>query len=145
MIIVEYALNAIFVMNAEPTWEISMGSKHDKYYYKDGTTSTIHDSSKILHRVDGPAIEWADGEKWWYFNGKLHREDGPAIEHEDGSTSWWVDDKRHRLDGPAIEGNNGYNEWWIDGNYISEQLFDNHPKVQHYAFQIILEEVLNEE
>ena len=29
----------------------------DIYYYKDGTTSEDLDSSKILHRLDGPAIE----------------------------------------------------------------------------------------
>ena len=23
-----------------------------------------------LHREDGPAVEWADGSKWWYLNGK---------------------------------------------------------------------------
>ena len=28
----------------------------DIYYYKDGTTSEEHDSSKTLHREDGPAI-----------------------------------------------------------------------------------------
>ena len=33
------------------------------------------------HREDGPAIEGANGSKYWYLNGKLHREDGPAIEY----------------------------------------------------------------
>lgn len=38
------------------------------------------------HREDGPAVEYADGSKYWYQNGELHREDGPAIEdEEDGS------------------------------------------------------------
>ena len=37
-----------------------------------------------FHRVDGPAIEYANGTKSWYLNGKLHREDGPAIEWADG-------------------------------------------------------------
>ena len=120
-----------------------MGSKHDKYYYKDGTTSTIYDGSKILHRVDGPAIEWADGEKWWYFDGKLHRVDGPAVEREDGSASWWVDDKRHRLDGPAIEHADGGKEWWINDKELTEEQFDNHPKVAHYKFHILLEQILN--
>ena len=33
-----------------------------------------------LHRIDGPALEEADGSKEWYLNGDLHREDGPAVE-----------------------------------------------------------------
>jgi len=41
-----------------------------------------------LHRVDGPACEYADGSKIWRLNGKLHREDGPAIENSNG-TKWW--------------------------------------------------------
>jgi len=41
------------------------------YYYLNGK----------FHREDGPAIEWADGDKSWYRHGELHREDGPAIEY----------------------------------------------------------------
>jgi len=33
-----------------------------------------------LHRLDGPAREYANGSKSWYQNGELHREDGPACE-----------------------------------------------------------------
>ena len=33
------------------------------FYYKYGTCT--------LHREDGPAIEYANGDKYWYFNGKL--------------------------------------------------------------------------
>jgi len=31
------------------------------------------------HREDGPAIEWWNGRRQWYYRGKLHRENGPAI------------------------------------------------------------------
>ena len=34
--------------------------------------------NKVLHREDGPAVEWYNGSKEWYKNAKLHREDGPA-------------------------------------------------------------------
>ncbi len=54
-----------------------------------------------LHRLDGPAIEDAEG-KYWYLNGKRHREDGPAIEWVDGDKSWYLNGKRHREDGPAV-------------------------------------------
>ena len=37
-----------------------------------------------LHREDGPAVEWKNGNKSWYINGLLHKEDGPAIDWYDG-------------------------------------------------------------
>jgi hypothetical protein len=46
-----------------------------------------------FHRLDGPAIEFTDGEKHWYMCGKLHRLDGPAVEYPDGEKSWYVDNK----------------------------------------------------
>ena len=46
-----------------------------------------------IHRVDGPAREWADGRKQWFLNGKLHREDGPAWEGADGAKEWWLNGK----------------------------------------------------
>jgi len=30
--------------------------------------------NNLLHREDGPAIEYPEGDKRWYLNGKLHRE-----------------------------------------------------------------------
>jgi hypothetical protein len=47
-----------------------------------------------LHREDGPAIEFADGDKYWYINGERHREDGPAIEFADGDKSWYINGQR---------------------------------------------------
>ena len=29
----------------------------------------------LLHRDDGPAIEWADGGEMWFKNGEYHRGD----------------------------------------------------------------------
>jgi len=68
-----------------------------------------------LHRLDGPAIEDADGSKAWYQNGKLHRLDGPAIEDANGDKSWWQNDKLHRLDGPAIDDADGSKAWYQNG------------------------------
>jgi hypothetical protein len=58
-------------------------TRGDKFYYKD-------EAKTIFHRLDGPAIEWADGSKEWDVNGKRHREDGPAIEWANGDRSWYV-------------------------------------------------------
>ena len=87
-----------------------------KRYYKDNTFC-------ILHREDGPAVEYADGGRCWYLNGKLHREDGPAIEYWNGDKSWWLNGKRHRENGPAIECSNGIKYWCINNSYYSESEF----------------------
>lgn len=68
-----------------------------------------------LHRVDGPAVEWRDGDKLWYFYGKLHRMDGPAVERMNMNKEWWVEGKRHRVDGPAIEWADGDKWWYVEG------------------------------
>ena len=47
-----------------------------------------------LHREDGPAIEWSDGSKHWYFNDSLHRKDGPAAECAEELKVWYLDGKR---------------------------------------------------
>lgn len=41
------------------------------HWYKDANCT-------IRHRVNGPAVEWPDGDKEWWVNGLRHREDGPA-------------------------------------------------------------------
>jgi hypothetical protein len=56
-------------------------------WYKHGTD--------LLHREDGPACEYANGDKEWYKGGKLHREDGPAIEYADGNKSWYLEGKKY--------------------------------------------------
>ena len=66
------------------------------------------------HRIGGPAAEWANGDKQWYVNDKLHRIDGPAIERANGDKLWWVNGKLHREDGPAIELANGDKSWWVN-------------------------------
>ena len=36
---------------------------------------------------------WANGDKFWYLNGKRHREDGPAVEYANGSKFWYLNDE----------------------------------------------------
>jgi hypothetical protein len=67
----------------------------DMYYYRDGTTSNLYlGNIKTLHREDGPAVEYDDGHKEWWLNGRRHREDGPAIEYAAGYWDWWVNGER---------------------------------------------------
>jgi len=70
------------------------------------------------HRTDGPAVEWANGDREWCVNDKLHRIDGPAFESANGGRAWWVNGHLHRTDGPAVEYANGVLEWWENGKLI---------------------------
>ena len=75
------------------------------------------------HRTDGPAVEFANGDKIWYINGKCHRIDGPAIEFANGDKAWYFNGKRHRTDGPAVEYASGDKEYWYKGERIIEEVF----------------------
>ena len=82
-----------------------------------------YNDKEQLHRLDGPAVEYADGAKVWYVEDKRHRLDGPAVEYADGSKTWYVEDKRHRLDGPAMECADGSKAWWVNGKPLTEEEF----------------------
>ena len=75
-----------------------------------------------LHREDGPAVEYTNGQTEWYSNGLLHREGGgPANEKLHGyrGKMWYKNGQLHRDFGfPAIEWGNGTNEWYIKGQRV---------------------------
>lgn len=73
-----------------------------------------------LHRDDGPAIEYWNGDREWWRDGQVHRDDGPAVEFADGSRSWYQDDELHRVDGPAIENVDGMRAWLFHGELHRE-------------------------
>jgi hypothetical protein len=78
----------------------------------------------LLHREDGPAVEWCTGLKAWYRKGSLHRKDGPAIEWENGDKEWYLNGKNHRLDGPAVKHADGTNYWWLNDRIVSKEEVD---------------------
>ena len=90
-----------------------------KYYVvvTDAGTTYWYKGAKctILHRENGPAIEFVDGDKRWYQNGDLHRTDGPAIEDADGTKGWYQNGLLHRTNGPAVIRAGGGKEWWQNG------------------------------
>ena len=90
-----------------------------KYYVTvddEGKTHWHKDAKcNILHRENGPAVEYADGTKFWFQNGQLHRTDGPAVEYADGSKLWYQNGQRHRTDGPAVEYADGSKLWYQNG------------------------------
>ena len=83
-------------------------------------TKRYLNSNNELHRIDGPAVIFPDGEVLWCVNGRLHREDGPAIINASGSQFWYYCGLLHRDDGPAIIYNNGDEEWYRNGIRIND-------------------------
>lgn len=88
-----------------------------------------------FHREDGPAVEYANGDKYWYLGDQHHRIDGPAIEHADGTKIWYQNGQLHREDGPAVEYANGYKAWHFKGKKIdcsSQQKFEQLIKLKSF-------------
>ncbi len=56
------------------------------YYYNE---------QKQLHREDGPAVEYPNGTKYWFFNGMRHRIDGSAIETYSRGKFYYIMGKRY--------------------------------------------------
>lgn len=83
-------------------------------YFKDG---------KRHREDDKPAMLTANGDKYWYNNGKLDRDGGPAIEFADGSKHWYRNGIRHRDDGPASISSNGEKQYFLHGKNVSEDYF----------------------
>jgi hypothetical protein len=77
----------------------------------------------VLHRADGPAVEWSTGANTWYLNGKKHRADGPAVEFSNGAKTWYLNGVLHREDGPAVEYPSGTKEWYLNGNEYTHEEF----------------------
>jgi hypothetical protein len=75
------------------------------------------------------------GSKYWRVNGILHREDGPAVEYMSGGRDWWIDGKRHRIDGPAIIYSDGRQSWYLnDIKYSKEEWFKKLTPEQQYNY-----------
>ena len=51
------------------------------------------------------------GLKAWTLNGELHREDGPAIEWSDGTKKWWINGKEIDLEQVIKDHPEGYGPW----------------------------------
>lgn len=98
----------------------SIGFKCVGYYVDVNQVDEIKSENIILpsnlgtlHRLDGPAVIWEDGDKEYWVNGKLHRLDGPAMElHSLDTFLWFVNGIRIR-----DEKENLLRFWW---NYKNE-------------------------
>ena len=72
--------------------------------------------------IDYKVRVYKDGTKeWrWYLNDELHREDGPAMEYANGNKSWYLKGKLHREDGPTVAYVDSGKDWYLNGNYSTE-------------------------
>jgi hypothetical protein len=53
-------------------------------------TLKVKSTSEVPKNFTG-IVEYPNGDKSWYKEGRRHREDGPAIEYQDGHKEWWVE------------------------------------------------------
>ena len=70
--------------------------------------------------MSNPVIDSSGTKRWYNADGQLHRLDGPAVEYADGYKAWWVNGQLHRLDGPTIDCANGYKAWYLYGKCVTE-------------------------
>lgn len=83
------------------------------------TTYILKRSQKLASEKSG-LTKLPDGGSRWFKNGVLHREDGPAVEYPDGSKYWYLNGFPHREDGPAKENSYGAKQWYLYGRFITD-------------------------
>lgn len=71
-------------------------------------------SESIAYVTKNGTVYWENDKYQW------HRLDGPAVEYADGTKGWYVNGTQHNLNGPAWESTIGYKEWRIDGVEYTE-------------------------
>lgn len=73
-------------------------------------------SGGLIHRANGPAIVYANGQQEWFQNGMKHRDgDQPASIHPNGQMTWFQNGLEHRDGGPAYIHPNGVETWFQHG------------------------------
>lgn len=78
----------------------------------------VESDSKTIRRVRNGIVYWRTKK-----GGKLHRINGPAVEFPDGTKYWYKNDIRHRLNGPAIQHADGDDMYYVDGRRFTENEF----------------------
>jgi len=91
--------------------------KIDEY----GNKRYLNDEEQ-LHRLDGPAVEYSCGTKYWAINGNYHRNIDLAEEYSDGEKLWRFKGERHRVGGSFYS----HSKWWfIHGEVYSKEDYFN--------------------
>ena len=74
----------------------------------------------VVSNIDRP--EFGADTKEWRSDGKLHRIDGPAVIWANGTQEWFIDGLRHRTNGPAMIWDDGKQGWFVNGKNITDKV-----------------------
>jgi len=86
-----------------------------------GTKRYLNDEGQH-HRLDGPAVEYLDGSKYWYINRISHRNIDPSDKWSDREKYWWFKGERHRVGGSY---GSVYKPWCIHNKeYTKKEYFN---------------------
>jgi len=85
-------------------------------------TKRYYNDKEQLHRLDGPAVEFKDGTKYWYINGNNHRNIDPSNQWQYRIKYWCFKDKAHRIGGPC---SSAFSWWFIHGKEYSKEGYYN--------------------
>lgn len=88
------------------------------YWFETGHRNRLADVDDELR--DNPVID-VFGNRRWHKDDMLHRLDGPACEYANGDQYWYKYGKRHRLDGPAMAYSRTGKQWFIEGVEHTEE------------------------
>lgn len=89
-------------------------------YFENGQ---MYFGGALVHRDNGPAVEFSNGDWIWKRDGKTHREGGPAermtnigaFGKKNVGEFWHRNGRLHREGGPAISWSNGTEFWYREG------------------------------
>lgn len=81
---------------------------YKKYIDSDGQELTVkiyingdkayRNYNNHYHRLDGPAVEYNDGDSEWFKENKLHRIGGPALDYYSLDIfDWYINNKQVRI------------------------------------------------
>lgn len=80
-------------------------------------------ADKLLNTIERKEFESGDVE--FYRNGVLHNADGPAVDKANGARYWYKNGVLHRIGGPAVYNPSGRNQYFIDGKQYTEEEYLN--------------------
>ena len=94
--------------------------------------------------MSNPKIDTRGTKRWFNSTRQLHREDGPAIEWSHGTKSWWINGQSHRLNGPAWQYADGTCSYFINGQQLTKDEWKSNPLRIEYVIKENIKLILND-